>query len=136
MPVANQMQPAKRPHENTAQIIALVLLITFVASFAVLLAINIIFSAWPLSDDTNGDTKKSWFELMKTASVLLGTALTTVIGYYFGQRESAQIRREAQAAENKAETKEKEAENAKRVLDSVTADLPQGMSEDFDPTQI
>jgi hypothetical protein len=76
---------------------------------------------------------------MRTGTVLLGTALTTVIGYYFGQRESAQIRKEAQAAEARAETKtkiaetaEKEAQGTKTALKRVTSDLKGSMSKDFD----
>jgi hypothetical protein len=123
----------EREPQNTAVTIALTLLWAFVASFGALLIINVCVSGW-----SDVDTRKAWFELMKSASILLGTALTTVIGYYFGQRESAQIRKEAQAAEARAETKtkiaesaEKKAESATTALENVTKSLEGSMPDDF-----
>jgi hypothetical protein len=129
-------QKAALSREDIAQKVAFILLGSYVLAFFVLIVINICLP--PASDHVETDRDKNWFEMMKTSSILLGTALTTVIGYYFGQRESAQARREAIAAESKAEEKTQEAEEAtekaysvKEQFDKLTADMPSGMPEDF-----
>lgn len=119
-PPQNQPKQAKGNLEIPAQIIAYTLLGTFALSFCALLLINVHLNRHGSSSD---ELKKAWFELMKTASVLLGTALTTVIGYYFGQRESAQVRREAHAAEIKAETKSEEAETASKKAETAEKEV-------------
>jgi hypothetical protein len=68
------------------QIIALALLFTFITTVIGLFFTNI-YSYKFLDKTVDSDFKKGWFDLLKNSLVLLSTALTTVIGYYFGQRE-------------------------------------------------
>jgi hypothetical protein len=128
----NNQEPARRRAE--AQTVAFVLLWTFVVSFVFLIVINVVLAFGP-----DKEVGKPWFELMKNSSILLGTALTTVIGYYFGQRESAQARSEARAAETKAVEKEHEVkaekqktEGLKKRFDHLAASIPEGMPDNFD----
>lgn len=100
----NAGEDAKNRDLTTKQI-AVALLYTFVVSVALLFAIN----AWIASQEggiaMEKDGEKNWFDLLKNALILLGTALTTIIGYYFGQREGAL--KEADAAK-KLEEADKE----------------------------
>src|SRR5512138_2286451 len=100
--------------DRTTKTIALVLLNTFVFSIITLFAVNVFLD----TDDT--DAKKGWFDLLKNGLVLLGTALTTVIGYYFGQKEGSI---KAEAAEKQAKASEEKAkateEKAKNVVEKV-----------------
>lgn len=81
--------------DQTTKTIALTLLYTFIASVFILFVTNLFIKeifkgGCKLPGDPNDlDFRKGWFDLLKNAMVLLGTALTTVIGYYFGQREGA-----------------------------------------------
>jgi len=79
-------KPDPTNKDGTTQTIALVLLYTFIASVVVLFLTNI-FVEKLVTIVENDDFRKGWFDLLKNALILLGTALTTVIGYYFGQRE-------------------------------------------------
>jgi len=78
----------------------LVTLIVLVAYIALLLAFVVITCV------AGVDSKASWFDLMKTGFTTLGSALTLILGYYFGQKQVAQeIERE----------KEQEGEEEKRI---------------------
>ncbi|HMI04638.1 MAG TPA: hypothetical protein VK541_19260 [Pedobacter sp.] len=78
------MEESKDP---TTKNIALVLLWGFIGVLALLIVVNLF--VFKLNIGKNPDLTKGWFELLKNYLILLGTALTTVIGYYFGQREGA-----------------------------------------------
>jgi ABC-type glycerol-3-phosphate transport system permease component len=126
----------EQERETTTRKIALGLLLTFIALLVLLVIINVIYIR---SFKSDVDIRRGWFELMKTNTILLGTALTTVIGYYFGQRESAQARKEAQAAEVKvqeqtkiAQTAEQAAKDVTHTLKEVTSRLPSTDPADFE----
>lgn len=116
----------------TTKRIALWLLFTFIGSVVALMIINVVWSATKTADIGLGDDgRKDWFELLKNALILLGTALTTVIGYYFGQREGAIKEAEAK--------KEIEATNlqAKNIIKETTENrdkaVKSDVSKDSDP---
>jgi uncharacterized protein involved in cysteine biosynthesis len=98
------MEPILQEKITTTKIIAKLLLFSFIISVGILLIINIsVFQNY--KDDKLQPQVKDWFELLKNALILLGTSLTTIIGYYFGQRNAEQ-------AEKKASLLEKENEKA------------------------
>ncbi len=78
------------------------------ASYVVLLALTGIVAAFrPLSDT-------AWVELFKSGFLLLGGGLTTVIGYYFGARETQEAvksEREAQQARGESITEQSPTED-------------------------
>lgn len=136
----------RRAKDNTADIpsnrdlttkhIALSLLYTFIISIIALFIVN---GYWITVDPKLKenvkieDERKGWFELFKNALILLGTALTTVIGYYFGQREGAIKAAEAQKEVEKTE------QQAKQIVDQVTQQRDEAIKEaatDNDPEQI
>jgi hypothetical protein len=130
-------QPPAR--EDTAKIVAQVLLWTFVIAFGLLFIVNVALTFRDKGAQTaEDDLSKGWLDMLKNSLVLLSTALTTVIGYYFGQRESIIARKEAKAAEKRAENSKQEAEEAeeakmsiKEKFDNFSADISSGMSDDF-----
>lgn len=101
------MPENSKEKDKTTKTIALVLLYSFITSVSLLFFVNMFIRKLDIYDDD--DLRKGWFDLLKNALVLLATALTTVIGYYFGQREGT-IKAE-QAAKDIQETDQK-AENA------------------------
>jgi hypothetical protein len=88
--------------EEITQKIALVLLYTFICSVAGLFLVNLFIKSLNIYEDA--DLRKGWFDLLKNSLILLSTALTTVIGYYFGQREGALKAEQADAEAEKAVT--------------------------------
>src|SRR6476620_4126072 len=99
----------KTNKDRTTRTIALVLLYTFISSVVILFLVNIFIKAIIKEDTTGDDFQKGWFDLLKNALVLLGTALTTIIGYYFGQREGTI---KAEQAEKKVEETDQRAQKA------------------------
>lgn len=107
--------------DTTTRSIALGLLSTFIATVGFLLLINYLNFGYnevqyqdgagkPLPDTVLAadiEMRKAWFDVLKSSLLLLGTALTTIIGYYFGQREgavkAAEARREEMQTKEKAE---------------------------------
>jgi|GEM_PF-4757522 len=69
------------------------------------------------------DVYKGWFDLMKNGLILLGTALTTIIGYYFGQRESSVAYQQADDARTTAKTEQVRAEGATALASDLEARL-------------
>ena len=76
----------KDPKEHMTGVISLVLLSAFVVSLGITLILNGIafFDFFKIADK---ESKNAWFELLKFLLIALSTALTTIIGYYFGQKE-------------------------------------------------
>lgn len=110
-------------HHLGANDIAKWLIVSFVGSLTALLSVNvaILFGG--------GDCDKAWFDLLKSGLSLLGTAMTTVIGYYFGTRD-------VRAVERKLTEKTEEAKEANESVHQLTRQLedlplPSGMPEDF-----
>jgi hypothetical protein len=118
--------------DGTTRIIAVVLLITFVASILALFGINYENSHISLANDDKFEFKKSWLELLKNGLILLGTALTTIIGYYFGQREGSIKAQEAQQSLKETDAKAEQAvknltierDNAIKDTVAVNTDSP------------
>ncbi len=129
-PLSGKEKPDLSNKDRTTKTIALVLLYTFIASVTILFLTNI-FIEKLLTNDTNGDFRKGWFDLLKNALVLLGTALTTVIGYYFGQREGAI---KAEQAEKKIEATDRQAQKTvERVIQQRDNDIRDAISKESDP---
>ena len=124
----NQAEPA--PKDQTTKTIALVLLWTFISSVAILFITNI-FVEKLLTNDAANDFRKGWFDLLKNALILLGTALTTVIGYYFGQREGAI---KAKQAEKEIEETGIKADNAiKKAIEQRDEEIKRVIPKESDP---
>ena len=116
------------------------LLITFVLAVALLFVVNML-----RYDD--GQTElgkelyKEWFDLLKNSLVLVGTTLTTIIGYYFGQRESRVAYEKAFTAEQEVKTEQVRTQTAsdaveklQKVVDDLLSSEPvAGSDEEFDP---
>lgn len=120
--------------DQTTKTIALVLLWTFISSVAILFLTNIFVESLLKADTTSGDFRKGWFDLLKNALVLLGTALTTVIGYYFGQREGAI---KAKQAEKEIEETGIKADNAiKKAFQQRDEDIKRAIPKESDPSFI
>lgn len=114
----------------TTKIIALVLLYTFISSVIILFLTNV-FVEYLLKKDPTGDFRKGWFDLLKNSLILLGTALTTVIGYYFGQREGAI---KAEQAEKNIEATDKQAQRAiEKVIQQRDEDIKGAIPKESDP---
>jgi hypothetical protein len=110
-------------------VIALFLLVTFIT-----IMIALFFFNWYLVEKSQtipeallnnipAETLKDWFELFKSMIILLGTTLTTIIGYYFGQREAKEARKEAEDAKINAnktvEEARKEVEDARMIVNKT-----------------
>ena len=114
----------------TTKIIALVLLYTFISSVVILFLANIFGSCLTCKPD-EPEMRKGWFDLLKNALILLGTALTTVIGYYFGQREGAI---KAEQAEKKIEATDKQAQKTiEKVIQQRDEDIKGAIPKESDP---
>ncbi len=109
--------------DKTTRKIALWLLFTFVTSIFVLFLTNIFIFQLVLGKDgkeIDPDFRKGWFDMLKSSLVLLGSALTTVIGYYFGQREGEKKAEQAEKTIQATDAKAQEAvEQATRQRDDV-----------------
>ncbi len=120
-------EPSK---DQTTKTIALVLLWTFIGSVAMLFITNM-FVENLLKNDVEDDFRKGWFDLLKNALILLGTALTTVIGYYFGQREGAI---KAKQAEKDIEETGIKADNViKKVIEQRDEEIKRIIPKESDP---
>ena len=91
------------------------LLYAFLFSISILFYVNWLW----ISNTTKCEPKieeerKGWFDLLKNGLILLGTALTTVIGYYFGQREGSIKAAEAQKDAERTDS------TAKHIVDLAT----------------
>ena len=127
---------------NTTVWVTRVLLLTFVLAVAGLFIVGLI-----KYDDgkTTGaqENYKQWFDLLKNSLVLVGTTLTTIIGYYFGQRESRAAYEKAFSAEQDVKTEKERTQTAadaveklQGVVDELLNTEPVGGSDDdFDPSQ-
>src|SRR5215211_6616387 len=91
----NNDEKILKSKEKATLTIAYTLLFTFVGSvifFAVITAVS------ASKGETQSKAYENWMALFKDSLILIATALTTIIGYYFGQRESTQAYREAAEA--------------------------------------
>jgi len=110
-------------HHLGANEIAKWLLASFVVSLVALLVVNVGI-LWG-----TGDCDKAWFELLKSGLSLLGTAMTTVIGYYFGTRDVRNAERRLNEKTEEAKEAKESVHQLARQLESLP--LPSGMPEDF-----
>ncbi len=125
------MKDAKDP---TTKNIALILLWGFIGSIVLLIVVNLFIFKLNIGNDI--DLTKGWFELLKNYLLLLGTALTTVIGYYFGQRDGAikaekadeEIKKTAQKADDVISDMQKQRDEA--IKNSATKDNDPANTED------
>ena len=77
-------------------------------------------------------SNRVWFELFKNGFLLLGGALTTVIGYYFGSRGLQEAEMSASIAQQEAERRAREAERAKADLEPLRKKIKDLKSPTYD----
>ncbi len=107
--------------------VAYTLLFTFVSSLIFLAVITVVSSKNPESK-----AFENWMGLLKNSLVLIGTALTTIIGYYFGQRESSEAHKEAAEAKSQLVPAEKTIDDLRSELAERVSITDKGNdSEDF-----
>jgi hypothetical protein len=135
--------------DTTTRSIALGLLATFIATVVALMLIN--YCAFRYGEDkytkdvsaaivaSDNEMRKAWFDILKNSLILLGTALTTVIGYYFGQREgaakAAKAEDQAIKAENQAESKVAAADRQAAAVVADTVDNTAAALREAAPSQ-
>jgi|GEM_PF-5952572 len=102
-----------RSNNNATNVIAYVVLGVFCTFlFIILIKSFLLYSVVNGDDDPNLKYAEMWLSLFKDGFLLLGGALTTLIGYYFGNKNS-------EAALNAAEQYTKEAESLITQLDAA-----------------
>ncbi|MDY8135362.1 hypothetical protein [Aquimarina sp. 2201CG5-10] len=110
-----------KKNTQTTNAIAYIVLIVFSAFLAfVLYKAASLFSGTP--GDKSSEQGQIWLDIFNTGFLLLGGALTTLIGYYFGNKGS-------EVAQSNAEQLLKEAEEKLKLLDS---EAPTTEEEDTD----
>ena len=90
------------PTARTARHIAYGLILVYGGG---LLGIGLFAALLALQGVAASDT---WFELLKSGFLILGGALSTVVGYYFGSRGVQEAEANAKQAEERAQTAESE----------------------------
>ena len=81
-------------------------------SFLLFLAVLFLVSVGCIGCFVDAADRSKWYELFKAGFVSLGALLTTIIGFYFGHRDTAQARKGEEAAVKKAI-------NAGRIAEAV-----------------
>ncbi len=109
----NQSLP-EGPIQRTSKYIAFLLLILY--SCCLLAVFYAAFNEAP----TNG---KIWFDLFKSGFLILGGALTTIIGYYFGSRGVQEAEASLNVALREAEKAKEKAEEEKRRADALDEEI-------------
>lgn len=104
--------------------VAIVLLILFSFSLVYLIIFNTVLY-FPKSE-----VNERWFAIMKDGLVLLGTSLTTIIGYYFGQRRAEQAENKAKEAEKNLEAADKIVQNQSEQIRELGNIAPNATSND------
>ena len=124
----------QQDRHRTTRFITHALLVTFIATLLCLFGISVGLIA-KFGKPADDGVYNGWFDLLKSSLVLLGSTLTTIIGYYFGQRESAAALQKAEAAETKAKQEEGKAvdldarlKKAEETAENLNADLTATMS--------
>jgi hypothetical protein len=128
---------------NTTVWVTRVLLLTFVFAVVGLFVVGIANYKDGNTDAPSQENYKQWFDLLKNSLVLVGTTLTTIIGYYFGQRESRAAYEKAYTAEQEVKTEKERTQTAadaveklqQKVDDLLTTDPVGGSDDEFDPTR-
>jgi hypothetical protein len=83
----------------------------FIVVYATCLVIILFFAFY---EPTSGD--RIWYNLFKSGFLLLGGALTTIIGYYFGSRGTQEAERSAKIAERDTDRINEELKANKREV--------------------
>ncbi len=92
---------------------------TKVVTFVVLTSYIVILSGFVLAGIfADGRPNKDWFELVKLGFTTMGSALTLILGYYFGQREVLAVKELKEEADQRIQ--EVEAAGAKNVGEILT----------------
>ena len=81
---------------------------------------------------TEASTNGMWFDLFKSGFLLLGGALTTIIGYYFGSRGVQEAEAKAATALHEAEKAREEAEKERRRA----SEIEESMTPTYDETSL
>lgn len=117
--VLNQTDPTKKltdPRVNTTHRITYL----FVFLFGAVL-VGLFITSFYFSDPKDPENKiaEQWMEIFKSAFVILGTVLTTIIGHYYGSKGKQEADQKAQNAEQLAEMAREEARNKEIQLENV-----------------
>jgi len=116
--MADEDQRGPGPRESTTARTSRQVAFTLIALFGALLIGTFVASVFL---DT---TRASQFvEMFKSGFLLLGGAVTTIIGYYFGSRRTQQAQSAAVHAVREASAAKAEAEMQRRKADELRADL-------------
>jgi hypothetical protein len=97
---------------NITKIISLVLLGAFVLALVSLFFVNLESSA----EDT---VNEKWFEIFKSMLLLLGTSFTTIMGYFFGQAQSASLEKKKDIVEEENRDLNQATEELKKQIDMI-----------------
>jgi hypothetical protein len=113
--------------ENMAPNIALIVLFAYVLLLFLLTIISCV----------KGSTETQWLELTKTGFTTLGSALTLILGYYFGQKQVAEeAKRETQkTSEELDKEKQKTSQLVANLTANPTASEPDDLSQ-IDKSQL
>lgn len=112
------------PTTRTTKCIAFLLLGLYAASLLLVLLAAIIIE--------DPSSNRVWFDLFKNGFLLLGGALTTVIGYYFGSRGIQEAEMSASIAQQEAERRAREAERARADLEKERTKIKDLQSPTYD----
>ena len=106
--------------EDMAPNIAIIVLFAYVLLLFLLTIISWI----------KGAAEKEWLELTKTGFTTLGSALTLILGYYFGQKQVVEeAKRESQKTnEELAREKQKTSQLVENLAANPTANEPEDIS--------
>jgi hypothetical protein len=104
---------AESPTARTSKRIAYFLIVVY----GFLLA-GVFFVSWTINADTN-----FWTELFKAGFLLLGGALTTIIGYFFGSRAIQEAEDSAKKAILEASAARVAADSLQLEVDRLTNEL-------------
>ncbi len=76
-------------------------------AYIILVVISFVVASMP------GANQQGWFDLTKTGFATLGSALTLILGYYFGQKQVTQeVKQESQKTIQKIKAEAEESKNA------------------------
>jgi len=125
----NLTEQISRRFAETTNIIAMIVLVFF----GVLLGF-IFYKVYSFDNLEEGSGGKIWFDLFKEGFLLLGGALTTLIGFYFGSRNSELIARVDKARE-KVEQEKKEVDSMAQRMEEEAPNTSES-AEDITPIQL
>jgi type VI protein secretion system component VasK len=104
----------------------------------VLLSYVIFIATFTLISGLGGQAEEKWFELMKGGFTTLGSALTLILGYYFGQKQVAEeLKRDKDqtVADLKKKEDEKRTDLLNKLKEQATESQPASFA-DVDPARL